>query len=602
MLRLRFDSLSVGATPIEVRPNGWRVYRGVASYGDVVLDYGPLDPGGARSEFVPASTALDPETVRLTEGIPFTVMHPGDLLNADAEDDVREHSEGTVLKAVADWKSSPPSLVVDVIVHTKSAQDAIESGRVRELSLGYSCDDEEAEGVHDGRAYQVVQRRRRPNHLSGVPRARSRTVDGRAARLDALALAPEVGVLARLDGKTAPTPPSLGSDQLSRLDALPLAPADHPASTAPVHEYGPGVAEWRGWSEDDGRTWVAFWPRSDDVGLLWTTRDPSGAVAGDPVGVRQAGTSPARLDSAGIASWLATVPRAFAGAPYAHLDAGAFMPPKNDETQDDTTETRADADPEVVAATTTEVVADPAVALAAFSPEDAEVLKTLSPEGLALLAKAMKQVEAEAAEGAVLEGADPAAAIAEAEDNDDAKPAPAAAAIGGAPDLDAMAKMLQDMQAQLDAMKGGKPKADAPAATVKPATTVTPAKPKTDAVAEQARLDAEKRKQDDAAFVAKIRKQVGSKARLDSAGDAAREALATIGHQTPEVLEVAKRAWNEHRLDDLAALSAAADRKRRDAHLDAQGATIQAVTAVEADYLAKQLAGFTVPKSAVSTG
>lgn len=600
MLRLRFDSLSVGATPIEVRPNGWRVYRGVASYGDVVLDYGPLDPGGARSEFVPASTALDPETVRLTEGIPFTVMHPGDLLNADAEDDVREHSEGTVLKAVADWKSSPPSLVVDVIVHTKSAQDAIESGRVRELSLGYSCDDEEAEGVHEGRAYQVVQRRRRPNHLSGVPRARSRTADGRAARLDAVALAPEVGVLARLDGGVAPTPPLLGGAPLPRIDALPLAPAGHPASTAPVHEYGPGVAEWRGWSEDDGRTWVAFWPRSDDVGLLWTTRGPSGVVAGDPVGVRQAGTSPARLDAAGIASWLATVPRAFAGAPYAHLDAGAFMPPKNDETQDDTTETRADADPEVVA--TTEVVADPAMALAAFSPEDAEVLKTLSPEGLALLAKAMKQVEAEAAEQAVMAAApvEGAVVVDDPPENDDAT-APIAS---GAPAMDiaGMTKMLQDMQAQLDAMKGSKPKADAPAATVKPAATATPPKPKADAVAEQARLDAEKRKQDDAAFVAKIRKQVGSKARLDSAGDAAREALATIGHQTPEVLDVARRAWDERRLDDLAALSAAADRKRRDAHLDAQGATIQAVTAVEADYLAKQMANFQVPKSAVSGG
>lgn len=492
MLRLRFDSLSVGATPIEVRPNGWRVYRGVASYGDVVLDYGPLDPGGARSEFVPAATALDPETVRLTEGIPFTVMHPGDLLNADAEDDVREHSEGTVLKAVADWKSSPPSLVVDVIVHTKSAQDAIESGRVRELSLGYSCDDEEAEGVHEGRAYQVVQRRRRPNHLSGVPRARSRTSDGRAARLDGAALGPGLNILPDL----------------------------------------------------------------------------------------------------------ATLSRASSGAPYAHLDAGAFMPPKNDETQDDTTETRADADPEVVAATA-EVVADPAMALAAFSPEDAEVLKTLSPEGLTLLAKAMKQVEAEAAEQAVMAApaAEGAVAVADPPENDDAT-APVAS---GTPAMDiaGMAKMLQDMQAQLDAMKGGKPKADAPAPPAKPAAS---AKPKADAVAEQARLDAEKRKQDDAAFVSKIRKQVGSRARLDSAGDAAREALATIGHQTPEVLDVARRAWDERRLDDLAALSAAADRKRRDAHLDAQGAVIQAVTTVEADYLAKQLAGFTVPKSAVSTG
>lgn len=487
MLRLRFDSLSVGATPIEVRPNGWRVYRGVASYGDVVLDYGPLDPGGARSEFVPASTALDPETVRLTEGIPFTVMHPGDLLNADAEDDVREHFEGTVLKAAADWKSSPPSLVVDVIVHTKSAQDAIESGRVRELSLGYSCDDEEVEGEHDGRPYQVVQRRRRPNHLSGVPRARSRTSDGRAARLDGVT-------------------------------------------------HGPGL---------------------------------------------------------NILPDLATLSRASSGAPYAHLDAGA---PMEDDATTPPTETRADADPEVVAATA-EVVADPAMALAAFSPEDAEVLKTLSPEGLALLAKAMKQVEAEAAEQAVMAATpvEGAAVVDDPPENDDAT-APVAS---GTPAMDiaGMTKMLQDMQAQLDAMKGGKPKADAPAPPAKPAAS---AKPKADAVTEQARLDAEKRRKEDQDFITKIRKQVGSKGRLDSAGDAAREALATIGHQTPEVLDVARRAWNDRRLDDLAQLAATADRKRRDGILDSQGATISAVASVESDYLAQQVRDFLPPKSAVS--
>lgn len=494
MLRLRFDSLSVGATPIEVRPNGWRVYRGVASYGDVVLDYGPLDPGGARSEFVPASTALDPETVRLTEGIPFTVMHPGDLLHADDEGGVKTHTEGAVLKAVADWKSSPPSLVVDVIVHTKSAQDAIESGRVRELSLGYSCDDEEADGEHDGRAYQVVQRRRRPNHLSGVPRARSRTSDGRAARLDG-----EAG--------------------------------------------GPG-----------------------------------------PV----------------VLPDLATMARASSGAHYAHLDAGAPM--EDDETQDPATNSRTDADPEVaVADAPVEVVADPAVALAAFSPEDAEVLKTLSPEGLALLAKAMKQVEAEAVEGAVLEGVDPAVALAEAEENDDAKPAPAAAAPGVAPDLDAMSKAVADLQAQLDAMKAGKPKTDAQVQAAKPRLVPAVHKPADD-VARQARLDAEKRRKDDDAFVSTIRKQVGSKARLDSASDAAREALASIGHQTPEVLDVARRAWNDRRLDDLAQLAATADRKRRDGILDSQGATISAVASVESDYLAQQVRDFLPPKSAVSGG
>lgn len=517
MLRLRFDSLQVGATPIEVRPGGSKVYEGIASYGDVVLDYGPMDPGGARSEFVPASTALDPEAVRLTEGIPFTILHPGDLLEADDEDAYKEHNEGSVLRAEADWSTTPPSLRVAVIVHTRSAQDDIESGRVRELSLGYDCDDEEASGVHDGKVYTVVQRRRRPNHLSGVPRARSRTADGRAARLDA-----------------APGP----------VDITPTVDAS-------------------------------------------------------------------------------TLARATTASHYAHLDAGA---PMEDETENANTDA-----PEIVAETEAAVAADPAEALAAFSPEDAEVLKTLSPEGLAMLAKAVKQVKAEAAEQAVLAAPDVAAVIAPSDapalevestesmveeagdDPDENDDATAPMASGGAtPDLDAMSKMLSDMQAQLDAMRAGKPKSDAVPAPPSPVVVLGQSKskfsgpatrtPKADAVAEGARLDAEKRKQADAAFVTAIKKQVGSRARLDSAADAAREALATIGHETPEVLSVARRAWDERRLDDLASLAAAADRKRRDVHLDAQGAAVAAVQSAEADYLARQLGDFKVPQRAVSGG
>ena len=647
-MRLRFDTLAVGATPIEVRPNGWRVYRGVASYGDVVLDYGPMDPGGERSEFVPASTALDPETVRLTEGIPFTILHPGDLLDATDESGVKEHTEGTVLRAEADWSSQPPSLVVDVIVHTASAQQAIESGRVRELSLGYDCDDEMRGGVHDGKRYQVVQVKRRPNHLSGVPRARSRTADGRAARLDAAttAVAPAHTPGTRVDEVVAPPTWGPGDAAAStqhtphapRLDSLPLAPAGHPASTAPVHDYAPGVLAWRGWSEDEAQTWVAFWPRQQPTspGVMWTSRASDGSVLGDPVAVHRA--EPAHLDAANLASVVAAA-RSIAGTYYAHLDAGETMPQTDDKPT--TPETRADAE---VVSETVEVVADPAEALAAFSPEDAEILKTISPEGLKMLALAMRQAKAEAAEhaamgaapGSVVEVASPeheaaeaaagleageeivgeAAAAAEGaeaekaeveeeEENGDAS-APMASGGYSSMDLGAMSKMLADMQKQLDAMKaGGSKKADkaaAASAAAKPSAPVKPAKPKVDAVAEQARLDAERRRKADAAFVQAIKKQVGSRVRLDSVTDAAREALASIGHETPEVLDMAKRAWSEHRLDDLAALAASADRKRRDALLDDAARSVKVVQDAEADYLARQMAGFQIPRSAVSGG
>lgn len=182
MITVRSDkaaSVRLGATPVESRPDGYRVYRGVATYGDVVLRYPDLDP--PRSEFVPADEALSDEAVASLIGVPFTIEHPASLLDGAT---AREHTVGVVLRAIADRTASPPALKVDVIVHDAAAQEDIESGRMCELSPGYRCEEEPADGEHGGQAYQVVQRRRRYNHLSGVSKARTVTPDGRPARLD----------------------------------------------------------------------------------------------------------------------------------------------------------------------------------------------------------------------------------------------------------------------------------------------------------------------------------------------------------------------------------------------------------------------------------
>lgn len=182
MLTVRSDkaaSVRLGATPVESRPDGYRVYRGTATYGDVVLRYPDLDP--PRSEFVPADEALSDEAVASLIGVPFTIEHPASLLDGAT---AREHTVGVVLRAVADRTATPPALKVDVIVHDAAAQEDIESGRMCELSPGYRCEEEPADGEHGGQAYQVVQRRRRYNHLSGVSKARTVTPDGRPARLD----------------------------------------------------------------------------------------------------------------------------------------------------------------------------------------------------------------------------------------------------------------------------------------------------------------------------------------------------------------------------------------------------------------------------------
>ncbi len=186
--RMDRASIRLGATPVEVRPDGFRVYEGTAAFGDVVMPYQRPTP---HLEFVPAEEALSSEALKSAVGIPLTgglprpddtlpADHPADLLTPDT---AKDHLEGAIISATADWDASPPEMRVRLMAHTRAVQDLIESGTI-ELSLGYGCDEDHTPGEFDGQRYHLVQRRRRYNHLAIVKNARSRTADGRPARLD----------------------------------------------------------------------------------------------------------------------------------------------------------------------------------------------------------------------------------------------------------------------------------------------------------------------------------------------------------------------------------------------------------------------------------
>lgn len=182
----RFDfapPVRLGATPVEIRPDGYRVYKGVATFGDVVLEYPDLDP--PRAEFRPIDEVLSPRALASMVGVPFTLQHPEDLLD---ENTVRDHMHGAVLSAERGGERGDEMHVL-LIVHTAEGQDAIESGALQELSPGYRAREDKTSGVHKGKRYDVVQRGHLYNHLAGVDMARARTPDGRVAKLDAAALA-----------------------------------------------------------------------------------------------------------------------------------------------------------------------------------------------------------------------------------------------------------------------------------------------------------------------------------------------------------------------------------------------------------------------------
>ena len=515
LVRLDAGAVQVGATPIDIRANGARVYRGRACFGDVVHEYGPSDPGGARLEFVPADVALAPEVLREMVGAPFTVIHPEEMLHAAAEDDIREHCEGSVLRAEADWQSDPPAMVVDVLVLTASAQQAIESGRIRELSLGYECEDEKRSGVHRGQKYDVVQRRRKVNHLSAVHVARSRTADGRGARLDS-ATALRAGQRSR----GVVLPPSAA--RVARMDGIATAPAGHPASGAPVHRYGPGVTSWRGWSEPADRSWVAFWPRDPAArGLLFTRRHATGAVLG--------------------------APEALPPRPYAHGDTTM---------EDDLT---IPADPIRL-----DAEGEPEMALAMFSPEAVEILKTLPEEDMAKLKELVLVKQGENAEQAVL-AAGGAAPIAEVEVEDASVPSASQALT-----MDAVQKMIADAIAA--AGVGRKMDTAQPEQPARPAPTkVEPkAEPRVDA-AEVARRAADMVRADQA-FISRVQR---AGHRCDSVKDARTTALAVIKAHTPASAPVAERALQGGRMDDFAALFDCAVEARADGHLADQFSLVE---------------------------
>lgn len=554
------DKVRLGATPIEVRPEGYRKYRGRAAFGDVVLKY----PEFGRNEFVPAAVALSDEAIASTRGVPFTIFHPDDLLKSVDEEAIRRHTVGSVVDAWADWDSNPPALVVDVMVLTASAQEAVESGRCSELSLGYSTEEIEKPGVFGGEPYQVVQTSRRSNHLSGVDTARSTTRDGRRARLD------EVRRLAgmRQDAASAPLPPASRRFDAAAVAALLEAPAGHPAATAPIVEYGPGVVAWLGYSEPASREWVAFWPRDQAAsGLLWTRRNATGATLGAPM-------------------------RLAARAAYARTDTrGQTMEDDLTTEADPTTETRMDVgvrrvDPDKTDADEAEMLAAAAVA-AALSPEDAEILKTLSPEGQALLMTALKRVKAEEAEQAVM--AEPVAAEVEEVELEDATVPNAPQALTA----DEIQKMIDASVAKLTA-----PKKDAASRTVadhaRPRPQYGADAVDAEAVAalaakkvrEGARLDAE--------FVGRARKD-GHVVDGASVQEAAVSMLAVVSKHLPLLAPAARDALKNGRRDAFVALYDQAESLRRSSLIADQTSIFSAFHAAPADEnaAAATLNGFT---------
>lgn len=305
--------------------------------------------------------------------------------------------------------------------------------------------------------------------------------------------------------------------------------------------------------------------------------------------------------------------RADAGAAYAPLSMDdLFSDPAP------TDDTRADAEPmeepkadEVEPAPAPEgeaiEVAAAEMPLEGFSPDDAEVLKMLSPEGLACLMMAMQQVKAEAAEQAVMAAPPGAEVEVEAEEEADASVAGKAEEAKKA-EADATAPMATqgltalDMKAMVDeAVKRGiadlydRMKADMKPAAGAAAAPKQDAKPTTKVDAAALAATIAERRRLDAAFVAHAKRDGHiTDAEPATVKSAATKMLAVIAAELPDLVAMAKDALKDPtRMDsDFLAIYQAAETKRRNALIDDQesvfaGAGYDAATTSIIDELIK---------------
>jgi hypothetical protein len=121
-----------------------------------------------------ADDVLKTESLDTLKLKPVTNDHPNELVNVD---NVDKYSVGSIGETV---EVHGNNIVVAFTVNNKDAVMAIESNKKRELSLGYTLDLIQEDGIYNGEVYTHRQTNINYNHLAIVERGRA----GRDARIN----------------------------------------------------------------------------------------------------------------------------------------------------------------------------------------------------------------------------------------------------------------------------------------------------------------------------------------------------------------------------------------------------------------------------------
>lgn len=129
--------------------------------------------GNIRLELRHPDDILDEDSLESLKQIPITVEHPTVLVDSS---NVKQLGVGLTGETV---KIDGENIKTTVTITAIEGVEAINSGK-EELSLGYTLDLEEEEGIYNGQPYTHRQKNIRYNHLAIVERARA----GANARLN----------------------------------------------------------------------------------------------------------------------------------------------------------------------------------------------------------------------------------------------------------------------------------------------------------------------------------------------------------------------------------------------------------------------------------
>lgn len=125
-----------------------------------------LDPQKIYYVYRPASELSKPETIASIKTIPIQLDHH--IENPDKPPtDTRIGATGEQAK----WQA--PYLCNSLAFWEERAISLIESGTMKELSLGYACDMVKEPGVFNGQKYDLIMRNIRANHLALVEQGRA---------------------------------------------------------------------------------------------------------------------------------------------------------------------------------------------------------------------------------------------------------------------------------------------------------------------------------------------------------------------------------------------------------------------------------------------